>query len=225
VDADVRARVVTPTCGVRLQCNSHGASSPAPPTGGLSPVRSSPPTASGAVDHPDGMRPRLFSFTLLALLVAGLAGVPSAAGTRLSAPPPDTTAAWRWPTDPLRVVARYDAPEHRFGAGHRGMDLAAASGNPVFAPADGIVVFAGTVVDRGVVTIDHGDGHVTSFEPVTAVLPRGAHVDAGDEVARADAGGHAPAGAVHLGVRLHGAYIDPAPLFGGIPRAVLLPCC
>ena len=37
-------------------------------------------------------------------------------------------------------------------------------------------------------------------------------------------GGHTPAGAVHVGVRWNGVYINPMLLFGGVERAVLLPC-
>lgn len=47
----------------------------------------------------------------------------------------------------------------------------------------------------------------------------------GDALGTIDLGGHAAAGTLHLGVRLDGAYIDPMLLFGGAPRAVLLPCC
>ena len=38
-------------------------------------------------------------------------------------------------------------------------------------------------------------------------------------------GGHADVGTLHLGARLHGEYINPLLLLGGVPRAILLPCC
>ncbi|WP_275934957.1 hypothetical protein [Microbacterium testaceum] len=38
-------------------------------------------------------------------------------------------------------------------------------------------------------------------------------------------GGHTGPGTVHFGVRLDGEYINPLRLLGGVPRAVLLPCC
>lgn len=143
-----------------------------------------------------------------------------------TAAPPDalpSDAEWTWPAAPVQVVRPFVAPAHAYGAGHRGVDIAATG--PVHSPADGIVAFAGTVVDRGVLTIDHGDGLVSTLEPVETTLRPGDAVARGQEVATAASGGHAPPGTVHFGVRLHGEYINPLLLLGGVPRAVLLPCC
>ncbi|MFG6445434.1 murein hydrolase activator EnvC family protein [Microbacterium sp. P06] len=131
---------------------------------------------------------------------------------------------WRWPVEPVRIVAAYQAPPHDYGPGHRGIDLA-ADALDVHAPADGIIAFAGPVAGRGVVTIDHGGGLVTTLEPVAPRVTAGAHVDRGQTVASVASGGHAPPGVLHFGVRLEGEYINPMLLLGGVPRAVLLPCC
>ena len=93
------------------------------------------------------------------------------------------------------------------------------------APADGIVAFSGTVVDRPLVTIRHDDGLVSTLEPVASALLPGDTVHRGQPVGALASGGHTPPGALHLGVRLDGAYINPLLLYGGAPRAVLLPCC
>ncbi|MFT3799300.1 murein hydrolase activator EnvC family protein [Microbacterium sp.] len=143
-------------------------------------------------------------------------------GPSVSAP---ARAAWRWPVTPPQIVAPYVAPAHAYGPGHRGVDLAAPVGTEVAAPADGVVAFAGTVAGRGVVTIDHGDGLVTTLEPVDSPLVAGTRVAAGDVVGIVAEGGHAASGTVHFGVRRDGEYINPLLLFGGVPRAVLLPCC
>ncbi len=95
----------------------------------------------------------------------------------------------------------------------------------MLAPADGSVAFAGMVAGRPVLTIDHGDGLVTTLEPLETVLTPGTSVSRGEEVGTIALGGHAEPGTVHFGVRLHGEYINPLLLLGGIPRAVLLPCC
>jgi murein DD-endopeptidase MepM/ murein hydrolase activator NlpD len=121
-------------------------------------------------------------------------------------------------------VAPFVQPAHAYAAGHRGIDLS-GDGDAVTAPANGVVAFVGTVVDRGVLTIDHGGGWVSSFEPVTSPLLPGAIVVRGQEVARLAAGGHATLGTLHLGVRYEGEYVNPLLLLGGVPRAVLLPCC
>src|SRR5690606_40194397 len=43
----------------------------------------------------------------------------------------------------LELVRGFEAPRERWGAGHRGVDLAAATGQPVRAPGPGTVTFAG----------------------------------------------------------------------------------
>ncbi|HWK78691.1 M23 family metallopeptidase [Microbacterium sp.] len=143
-----------------------------------------------------------------------------------AAAPPSPDPAWQWPVAGAReVMEPFRAPEHEYGAGHRGVDIAADPGAAVIAPADGVVAFRGVVVDRPLLTIDHGGGYVTTFEPLESDLSPGAPVHAGDEIGTVAAGGHAAAGTLHVGLRLNGIYINPMLMFGGIPRAVLLPCC
>ncbi|WP_460795689.1 murein hydrolase activator EnvC family protein [Microbacterium sp. GXF0217] len=142
----------------------------------------------------------------------------------LGAAPASGDAHWVWPVAGRRtVVEPFVAPAHEYGAGHRGIDIAATG--EVRAPADGVVAFVGTVVDRPLITIDHGGGLVTTFEPVIATVVSGAEVAAGDVIGRVSTGGHAAQGTLHLGLRVHGAYVDPMIMFGPIERAVLLPCC
>lgn len=144
--------------------------------------------------------------------------------TPAAAVPPDLPdGGWVWPwAGPRSVVAPFRAPAHDYGPGHRGIDIAAAG--EVRSPADGVIAFAGTVVDRPLLTIDHGNGLVTTLEPVRSVLAPGTAVHRGDVVGSLETGGHSPAGALHVGVRWNGAYINPMLLFGDVPRAVLLPC-
>lgn len=133
---------------------------------------------------------------------------------------------WRWPVAGARtVVEPFRAPAHEYGPGHRGMDVAVPEGAAVAAPAAGVVAFRGTVVDRPLITIDHGDGHVSTWEPVSSPLSPGDVVLTGDLIGAVASGGHAASGTVHIGVRRDGAYINPMPLFGEVPRAILLPCC
>lgn len=143
-----------------------------------------------------------------------------------AAPPPAPDPPWRWPVDGARrVVEPFRAPAHDYGPGHRGLDVAADPGAVVRAPADGVVAFRGVVVDRPLITIEHADGLVTTLEPVSSLLAPGTPVAAGDEVGVVASGGHTLPGALHIGVRLDGVYINPMLLFGEVERAVLLPCC
>lgn len=173
---------------------------------------------------------RLAALLVAALAVSPVAGPPTppAAGiTRIdsSSSSGDDLAGrgWVWPVAPVRIVRPFEAPAHRYGPGHRGIDLEASG--EVRAPADGVVAFAGPVAGRGVLTIDHGDGLVTTLEPVHTDLAAGTAVARGERVASVSTGGHAAEGSVHFGVRLEGEYINPMLLLGGIARAVLLPCC
>ena len=165
----------------------------------------------------------------LALLLSG-SGAATAAleptGSALGARGEDLAdLGWVWPTTGFQVARAYVAPAYEYGPGHRGIDLDLLGGSEVRAPADGMVAFAGRVAGRGILTIDHGGGLVSTLEPVDGELLPGAPVARGANVATLALGGHAFPGTLHFGVRLNGEYINPMLLLGGVPRAVLLPCC
>lgn len=133
---------------------------------------------------------------------------------------------WTWPVDGLRrVVAPFRAPAHDYGPGHRGIDITAGAGSEVRAAASGVVAFRGTVVDRPLLTIDHGGGYVSTWEPLDSTLTPGDVIEVGAVIGTVAGGGHAVRGSLHVGVRRDDLYINPRPLFGEVPRAVLLPCC
>ncbi|MCH6229350.1 M23 family metallopeptidase [Microbacterium sp. CFH 31415] len=132
---------------------------------------------------------------------------------------------WVWPSAAFRLVRPFQAPAHAYGAGHRGIDLEAVDSFEVRSPAAGTVAFSGPVAGRGILTIEHGDGLVTTLEPINSDLRPGATLRSGDAVGTIALGGHTAAGALHFGVRLHGEYVNPMLLLGDVPRAVLLPCC
>lgn len=160
----------------------------------------------------------------------GLAGSAPAHSQEWGAPAtPESTesatrveqASWRWPVSGERLVVRaFAAPAHPWSAGHRGVDLRAWQ-EEVVAPADGVVRYAGWVVDRPVLSIEH-DGAISSFEPVTASIAAGEPVVAGQVIGRVETG-HCAVRCVHMGVRVAGEYRNPLLWLGGVPRAVLLP--
>lgn len=163
----------------------------------------------------------LRALTAIVLLLAAAAD-PSTAVAR--AAPTDEAPRWVWPGGVAEVVRPYEAPANPYGPGHRGVDVAVA-GEEVAAPDDGVVAFRGVVVDRPLITIDHGGGLVSTLEPVDSDLAAGTAVSRGQLVGTLADGGHAAAGSLHLGARLDGEYINPLALLGAIERPVLLPCC
>ncbi len=177
-----------------------------------------------------GFRHRLPNRALLAAALLLMAFIFAASAPAVAVPEPHATVdladrGWEWPVAAFRLERAYEAPAHRYGAGHRGIDLRPLESQDVRAPAPGSIAFSGMVAGRGILTIDHGDGLVTTLEPVDSTLEVGAPVDRGSVVGTVALGGHTAFGAVHFGVRLHGEYINPLLLLGGVPRAVLLPCC
>lgn len=163
---------------------------------------------------------------LVILCAAFLASVSPAPTTARAASGTTATAsetAWTWPvSEPHRIVNPFVAPPTAWAAGHRGIDIGAVAGAPVFAPADGVVYFSGVVVDRPVLSIRHADGLVSSFEPVVSELVPGTAVRPGEIVGRL-AAGHCASACLHFGVRRFGAYVSPLAYLGAIPPSILLP--
>jgi murein DD-endopeptidase MepM/ murein hydrolase activator NlpD len=129
------------------------------------------------------------------------------------------------PIEPFRAVRLFDRPETPWGAGHRGIDLEATAGDVVLSPGDGIVTFAGPVVDRGVVTIGHFGDLVSSLEPVAATVAVGETVSAGDPIGFVtDERGHCgKEPCLHWGVRRGGRYLNPLDVLAGFGPVRLLP--
>jgi murein DD-endopeptidase MepM/ murein hydrolase activator NlpD len=162
------------------------------------------------------------SISALAIRIAGASVALLLAFTAAVADPPPG-ARWTWPVAPPHAIARpFVAPATPYGAGHRGIDIRAPAGSVVRAPADGVVFFAGFVVDRPVLSIAHAGGVLSSFEPVVASVAAGERVRRGQVIGTLLAG-HCTATCLHLGARVGGQYLNPLLFLGEVPRAVLLP--
>lgn len=131
------------------------------------------------------------------------------------------TARWSWPVRGTHQIMRpFLAPTTEFGAGHRGIDIAAIGA--VLAPADGVIHFAGVVVDRPLLSLDHGGGILSSYEPVEPLAKRGDTVHRGDVIGQL-LPGHCTESCLHFGVRVDGGYVSPLLFLGGLEHSVLLP--
>lgn len=159
-------------------------------------------------------------------LVTGALGTAAASGSVQFGQEPTAMSAqseWFTPMD-LTVVRGFEAPDGRYGPGHRGVDLAARSGDPVQAIGGGAVSFAGDVAGRPVITVDHGELQST-YEPVDAVVRVGDAVAGGELIGHVASGGHCDGACMHLGLRRVGdggapAYLDPLALL--TPRPLVL---
>jgi murein DD-endopeptidase MepM/ murein hydrolase activator NlpD len=167
--------------------------------------------------------------TLLAALVLALSPAVSGAGGPVLAVPavpgPAGPHGWSWPLTPGPAVLRaFDPPPKPWLSGHRGVDLeASAFGVPVTAPASGTVSFVGVVVDRPVITLDHGNGLRSSFEPVQSELARGAHVAEGGSLGLLMPGHCDALPCLHWGVRRGEDYVNPLAFVMDLRPSVLLP--
>jgi murein DD-endopeptidase MepM/ murein hydrolase activator NlpD len=179
------------------------------------------------------IRPLRWTAGLLAALVlvtasappAGPAGAGPAGMGPAGARPADAAPAFGWPLDGVpRVVRRFDPPPQPWLAGHRGVDLAGPAGATVRAAGSGVVVFAGPVAGRGVVSVAHTGGLRTTYEPVQAAVRAGDRVRAGHPLGVLRAGHHGcpSAACLHWGLRRGDEYLDPLALLG-LGRVRLLP--
>ncbi|MGV0716601.1 M23 family metallopeptidase [Mycolicibacterium sp. XJ662] len=129
-----------------------------------------------------------------------------------------------WPLQPRPAVVRlFDAPSPNWQRGHRGVDLAGSSGQPVYAAAAGTVVFAGELAGRPLVSLAHPGGLRTSYEPVDPAVRVGQRVDAGTAIGVLQAGhpGCPTAACLHWGAMWGPAsradYVDPLGLVATTP--------
>ncbi|MFE0203092.1 M23 family metallopeptidase [Streptomyces sp. NPDC058985] len=142
--------------------------------------------------------------------------VASAAVGRGPDPAVPAVARW-WPVGTRPAVLRgWEPPASAYGAGHRGVDLAAAGGAPARAVAAGRVSFAGRVAGRGVVSLaltGTGDPPLrTTYEPVSASVREGDEVAAGEALGTVEPTGSHCTACLHWGLLRGDVYLDPLSL-------------
>ncbi|KPM57218.1 peptidase M23 [Frankia sp. CcI49] len=190
------------------------------------------------MSHPPRLDPAVLVIPLLALMIAlvcpGRVPIRASVSTPVPSQPAVTApvrsepagdaAGWTWPLPGAVTVARaFQAPEHPFGPGHRGVDLSSPPGSPVAAARSGVVGFAGWVGDRWVVTVVHGSLR-TTYEPVRPLVHEGDQVATGEQIGLLEAGhsGCPTAACLHWGLLRGAEYLNPLAFFHRI-RPRLLP--
>jgi len=109
------------------------------------------------------------------------------------------------------VIESY-SPSGRYG-GHWGVDYQANLGDPVYAPASGIVTFAGSVAGMQTITIQPVTGFKVSISYLSGIdVSAGRYVRRGLRIGWAGVEDGVPS--VHLSTRIGGRYVDPATQMG-----------
>jgi len=142
--------------------------------------------------------------------------------------PANADALWQLPLANPKLINVYLQPNSDYSAGHRGVDYLVKQGESVFAPSDGVVRFTGKVVNRGVLSLTHGQSLTTSFEPVCTKLTAGQKVFKGETVAtvcnRAGYRNHCGVRiCLHFSLRNRDGYLSPLTVIGGLAPSRLLP--
>jgi murein DD-endopeptidase MepM/ murein hydrolase activator NlpD len=107
------------------------------------------------------------------------------------------------------------------GSPHGGLDIAAATGTPFVAPADGVVVLAAKsapfTLEGHLLIIDHGNGLNSAFLHCSELLvSEGQVVKQGQVIGKVGATGRAAGAHLHWGLRWKDARVDPLRL---VPKA------
>lgn len=178
-------------------------------------------------------RAAIFRPTLLRLAAVGIVVALSVSCFEANSASAIHKTAWILPVAPdkaglIHLLNPYRQPNGDYSAGHRGVDYRVANGQQIFAPADGIIAFAGQVANRKLMTIKHDSELVTEFEPVCTMSPVGTVVRIGQAIATVcnDLPGyvwHCPDTCLHFSLRSNGKYLSPLALIGGLSPSRLQP--
>lgn len=106
------------------------------------------------------------------------------------------------------------------GAAHTGLDIAAVTGTPIRAPADGVVTLANPemVLSGGTVMINHGYGLQTSYSHMSRLdVTDGQRVKQGDVIGAIGATGRVTGPHLHFSVMWFDTRLDPETIFALLP--------
>ncbi len=139
-------------------------------------------------------------------------------GDDKAAPAPVTKVSIpsRMPLDNARLSSGFGMRTHPVIGGrrtHKGIDLAAPTGTPIYATADGIVSKAERFSSYGLyVSMEHGAGVQTRFAHMSRIaVANGQNVKKGDIIGYVGSTGRSTGPHLHYEVRVEGKAVNPIP--------------
>lgn len=111
------------------------------------------------------------------------------------------SSGFGWRTDPINGSNRF----------HAGVDIAAPSGTPIYAPQNAKVAYSGTYKGYGnVVVLDHGYGLYTLYGHTSTYYVRaGEFISQGQVIAAVGTSGRSTGPHLHFEVHQNGQYVNP----------------
>lgn len=113
-----------------------------------------------------------------------------------------------WPVDGGKVISRFDAKSKN----NDGINIAIGEGEPIFAAADGTVVYAGNELQGygNMVIIRHADGWMTAYAHARSLaVKKGAHVKQSDLIAYVGSTGNVKKSQLHFALRKGKTPVNP----------------
>lgn len=110
-----------------------------------------------------------------------------------------------------RITSRFGANERVRDHTHKGIDIGAAGGTPIYAAAGGTITYSGWESGYGyLVIIDHGNGVETYYGHCSKLyVSKGQQVNAGDKIAAVGSTGNSTGNHLHFEIRLNGEQVNP----------------
>ena len=133
---------------------------------------------------------------------------------------PEVSIPSRVPLAGLKLTSGYGMRNHPVTGrrrSHKGIDLAAPTGTPIFATADGLISRASWFSSYGLyVSIEHGGQIQTRYAHMSRLnVANGQRVQKGDIIGFVGSTGRSTGPHLHYEVRIKGAAVDPVPYMHG----------
>lgn len=120
-----------------------------------------------------------------------------------------------WPVQ--RVARSYVSSYMGDGRGHKGMDIVAPKGTPIYAAYQGVVIFSGRDSSGygNYIIIDHQNGYKTLYAHCSELYAKvGDTVAQGEHIAAVGSTGYSTGNHVHFEVRKGSSYLNPVKFIG-----------